>query len=984
MSTDTAGNAGTGTLASRFVEAPVGAGDSQAAEKLDALEQQAAENSELAALAAVLKVPAVRDVVLGTLAGSAYLGGLMQRDCLRLQRILTSAPEQYFETLARDVRVAVEGAASITEAMKLVRVFKSEVALLTALADLGGVWPVMTVTGVLTATSDAALQSAVRFLFRQAIAKGEWLDSAPDAAERSGYIVLGMGKYGAHELNYSSDIDLIIFYESARAKLRPGLESQQFFVRLTRDLVKINHERTADGYVFRTDLRLRPDPGATQIALSTDAALHYYEAFGQNWERAALIKARACAGDQEAGRALLDELAPFIWRKYLDYAAIADIHAMKRQIHAFRGLGGIGVAGHNVKLGRGGIREIEFFTQTQQLIAGGRQRELRIRPTLAALGALTARGWIKENVRADLERAYLYLRRIEHRIQMLADEQTHQLPEDEAALQRFALFAGYPSLAAFSEALVHQLETVQTHYAALFEDVPELTSGGVNMVFAGEDDDPDTVAALQRMGFQNPSAVLSIVRGWHAGRYAAVRSPRSRERLTEVQPLLIAALGETADPDRAITSFDRFVAELPTGVQLFALLRANPGLLRLVADIMGTAPRLARILSRRRRLLDAVIDPKTFNTLPTAAELDKVISTEVGMASDAQDALDRARVVGSEQAFLIGVRVLSGTINANQAGFAYAVLAERIIGVLQGFVDLELARAHGNVAGGAAVVLAMGKLGGREMTAASDLDLIVVYDYAADAVQSDGARPLAPSQLYARKTQRLVTALSAPTAEGTLYEVDMRLRPSGQSGPVATQLASFIDYQTKEAWTWEHMALTRARVISGPPNLRGKVEAAIDEVLLRPRDRAKIATDVRDMRERIAKEKGTENIWELKQVRGGLVDLEFIAQHLQLVHAHEHPEVLDQNTAAAFRKLAKAGALSIEHAEMLIPATELIHDLTQVLRLCLEGPFDPATAPNGLKELLARAGDAPSFAALEIRLKETLAGVARLFDELIV
>ena len=983
MSTTTGAVAVPHSLMARIVETPFVPADSRAHDDVAAMLQTARADTTLAALADALENELVRKLVAGTLAGSPYLGRLMQRDLANLQRILTTAPEQHFEDLSREVRTRVDTAASIGDAMRALRVFKSEVALLTALADIAGVWPVMTVTGVLTATSDAALQSSVRFLFRQAIAKGDWLDAVEGAAERSGYIVLGMGKYGAGELNYSSDIDLIVFYETERAQLRPGLEPQNFFVRITRDLVKLMHERTVDGYVFRTDLRLRPDPGATQVALSTAAALHYYEAFGQNWERAALIKARAVAGDQEAGRLLLDDLAPFVWRKYLDYAAIADIHAMKRQIHAFRGLGGIGVAGHNVKLGRGGIREIEFFTQTQQLIAGGRQRDLRIRPTLAALVALRERGWIKENVRADLERAYLYLRRIEHRIQMVADDQTHQLPESEAALESFARFAGYPDLAAFSAALIAMLETVQTHYAALFEDVPELTSGGVNMVFAGEDDDPDTVAALQRMGYHNPGAVLAIVRGWHAGRYAAVRSPRSRERLTEVQPLLISALAETADPDRAITSFDRFVSELPTGVQLFALLRANTGLLRLVADIMGTAPRLARILSRRRRLLDAVIDPKTFNTLPTAAELDKVISTEVGMATDTQDALDRARVVGSEQAFLIGVRVLSGTINANQAGLAYAVLAERLIGVLQGFVDLELTRAHGNVAGGGSVVLAMGKLGGREMTAASDLDLIVVYDYDPAVMQSDGGRPLAPSQLFARKTQRLVTALSAPTAEGSLYEVDMRLRPSGQSGPVATQLASFIDYQGKEAWTWEHMALTRARVISGPPRLRAAVEAAIDEVLLKPRDRAKIAADVRDMRERIAKEKGTRNIWDLKQVRGGLVDLEFIAQHLQLVSAHAHPEVLDQNTAAAFRKLAAAGVLTADQAEVLIPATELIHDLTQILRLCLEGSFDPAAAPKGLKELLARAGDAPSFAALELRLKETLAAVERLFDELI-
>lgn len=979
-----AADATTLPLHRRISATPNAEGDARVLAELADFAKVAAEHAPVAHLTGLLDEEKTRRLLAGVIAYSPYLRSLLVRDPERTLRLLATSPEARFQQLMREVDARMRVAQTMPEAMRALRVFKTEVALLTALADVGGIWPVMTVTGVLTAASDAALGAAVRYLFRQAVAKGEWRDDGDGVADRSGYIVLGMGKYGAGELNYSSDIDLIVFYDLQRLKLREGLEAPGFFVRMTRDLVKLMQERTAEGYVFRTDLRLRPDPGATQIALSTDAALHYYESFGQNWERAALIKARPVAGDVEAGNALLAELAPFIWRRHLDFAAIADIHAMKRQIHAFRGLGEIGVAGHNVKLGRGGIREIEFFTQTQQLIAGGRQHDLRVRQTLVALRGLAERGWIKENVRADMEHAYLFLRGIEHRIQMVADEQTHSLPTAPTDLDAFARFAGYADLSQFSEALVAQLRTVQKHYAALFEDMPELTPSGANMVFAGEDDDPDTVEALARMGFKQPGTVIATVRGWHAGRYAAVRSARSRERLTEVQPRLVAALSETADPDRAMASFDRFVSELPTGVQLFSLLRANPGLLRLVADIMGTAPRLATILSRRRRLLDAVIDPRTFSTLPSAAELDKVISTEVGMAADVQEALDRARVVGSEQAFLIGVRVLSGSINASQAGGAYALLAERLVGVLQGFVELELHRQHGHVPGGGAVVLAMGKLGGREMTAGSDLDLIVVYDFDESAAQSDGARPLPPSQYYARMTQRLVTALSAPTAEGRLYEVDMRLRPSGQSGPVATRLASFVEYQASDAWTWEHMALTRARAISGPPVLRSKVEAAATAALRKPRDRSRVAADVREMRERIAKEKGTSDIWDLKQVRGGLVDLEFIAQYLQLVTAAELPSVLDQSTAGALRKLAAAGVLAPGHAEILVPATGLIHNLTQIQRLCVEGRFEPAAAPQGLKELLARAGDAPTFEALEGQLAELLAQVHRIFDEIIV
>jgi glutamate-ammonia-ligase adenylyltransferase len=381
-------------------------------------------------------------------------------------------------------------------------------------------------------------------------------------------------------------------------------------------------------------------------------------------------------------------------------------------------------------------------------------------------------------------------------------------------------------------------------------------------------------------------------------------------------------------------------------------------------------------------VLDAVLTPGFFGAVPSEAELKQIIAAELEGATDFQDVLDRARRIVHEQAFLIGVRVLTGSIGAAQAGGAYAQLAECMIGAIQAEVEREMARSHGRVPGGAMAVVAMGKLGGREMTAASDLDLIVVYDPAASL--SDGRKPLPPTQYYTRLAQRLLSALTAPTAEGNLYEVDMRLRPSGQKGPLATQLSSFIGYQQSEAWTWEHLALTRARVVSGPPALRAAVEKAIRDVLLKRRDRAKTAADVRDMRARIEKEKGTKDVWDLKQVNGGLVDLEFIAQYLQLVHAHAHPEVLSTNTVAALVNLASAGLLPAQAREALLPAARLYHNLTQVLRLCLDGPFLPDRGAEGLKTLLARAGEAPDFAHLAADLVARQAEVARLFKELVV
>ena len=942
------------------------------------LAQRCADEPSLGALGQLIAEPAVKNLLLGIFGASPYLTDLISRHPAALAEALTVAPEEHFSALVSRMRSATAAATTMADAMGELRLFKTEVALLTALCDLGGVWPVMDVTGHLSEAADVAVTAAVDFLFAQARARGDWL--APNPA---GYIVLAMGKHGAFELNYSSDIDLIVFYDLARVRLRSGLEVQHFFVRLTRDLVRILHERTEHGYVFRTDLRLRPDPGATPLAMSTEAAFNYYETVGQNWERAALIKARPIAGDFAAGQDFLNNLVPFIWRKYLDFAAIADIHAMKRQIHAVRGFGQVAVAGHDIKVGRGGIREIEFFVQTQQLIAGGRQSELREPDTLGALERLEARGWIKPEVRRELDEAYRFLRTIEHRLQMIADEQTQTLPTDPAKLEALARFSGFANAQEFSARLKAELERVQEHYVRLFEHSPVLTSGGANMVFAGEADDPGTLRALAQMGYKRPEAVITGVRAWHHGRYPAVRTPRARELLTEAQPLLIEALANTADPDQAFLGFDRFLAELPSSVQLFSLLKQHRGLIELIATIMGTAPRLARILSRRPRLIDAVLAPGFFGTVPTAEDLSGIVAAELEGGPDFQSALDRVRPVGHEQAFLIGVRVLTGTISADRAGGAYALLAEVLIQAMQDAAEREMHRAYGRVRNSAACVLAMGKLGGREMTASSDLDLIVVYDYPPDVQLSDGLKPLSAIQYYTRLTQRLISALASQTAQGNLYDVDMRLRPSGQKGPVATQLSSFVDYQRGEAWTWEHMALTRARVISGPAELRQAVESAIRQTLTLRREPAKIAADVRDMRTRIEKEKHTGDIWDLKQVRGGLVDVEFIAQYLQLVHAARHPEVLSTNTGTALANLARAGLLPAEAADALLPAARLYHNLTQVVRLCLDGPFEPGQAPDGLKSLIVRAGQAPDFARLEADLRARQAQVLTLFDELI-
>jgi glutamate-ammonia-ligase adenylyltransferase len=856
---------------------------------------------------------------------------------------------------------------------------KSEISLLIALADIGGVWPVMQTTRALTQTADTAISASVKFLLAQAVRQGKLAPSAASSEAGTGYVVLAMGKMGAFELNYSSDIDLIILFDPTAPALLPDTEPSTFFVRFTRSLVKLLQERTPDGYVYRVDLRLRPDPASTQIAMSMPAALDYYESAGQNWERAALIKARPCAGDIAAGEAFLKNITPFIWRKYLDYAAVADVHAMKRQIHAYRGHNEIAVEGHNVKLGRGGIREIEFFVQTQQLIAGGRHPELRDRRTLTTLAQLTEDGWVDAEARADLTACYCFLRTVEHRLQMVNDEQTHTLPSERDELDRFARFLGYPDRDAFAEAFIARLRTVQQHYAKLFEGAPTAAAQQRTLNFPQDADDNETLDNLVALGFRKPLEVSATVRNWLAGGPKPLKSPFVREHLQELVPFLLEQLARSENPDAAVIAFDRFLSGLQGGGRLFLLLRQNPDLLAIVALTLGNAPRLADILARYPQSMDAMLDPAFFGALPDEEKLSTELTRSIAQSASNEDFLDRIRMFGQEHMFLIGARILSGTVSAQQAGEAFARLADVLVRALSQTVKDAFEAAHGRIAGQRVALVAMGKLGGREMTATSDLDLIIIYAFDEDHPESDGARPLYGAQYFARLTQRFISALTTQTNYGALYHVDMRLRPSGRSGPLATSLNAFSSYQETEAWTWEHMALTRARVIAASPGFGERVESAIRNVLIRQRDAESVAVDVVDMRAAIAAEKNDKDRWDLKYAAGGLVDLEFVVQYLQLVHAADKPEILDTSTVRVLEKASRLGLLSREDAEVLRPAAQLYHDLTQILRLCLPGPFDPKSAGAELLGLLARAADLPDFATLDAHLADTQAKVRASF-----
>ncbi len=878
---------------------------------------------------------------------------------------------------------AGSGAAPDAVAARLRRL-KRSVALTVAVADIADAWPLDRVTGTLSRFAGTCLDAITDAILLQLERDGQLaLGGDPQAA---GFTVLGMGKLGAGELNYSSDIDLILLYDREAPALAGNEQIPRHFVRASRLLVQLMSEASVDGYIFRTDLRLRPDPGSTPLAMSAQAAELYYESVGQNWERAAMIKAHPVAGNLAVGAEFLAALRPYIWRRHLDFAAIHDIHSIKRQIDAHRGGGTVKVAGHNVKLGRGGIREVEFFAQTQQLIFGGRNPALRLRGTCETLRALAAAGHVEPRAADELIVAYGFLRRVEHRLQMVDDRQTHSLPEDEAGLAAIATFLGYPDRPSFEAEMLATLRCVEGHYARLFEEAPSLAGPGGNLVFTGTDDDPGTLETLRALGFKDASAAAGIVRRWHHGRFRSTTSARARELLTELMPALLKALGETASPDQALLNFDQFLGNLPAGVQLFSLFKSNPALLELVATIMGSAPGLAAQLARRTVLLDSVLSPAFYDRLPPAADMTADLTRTLAQVDDEQDILDAARRWTNDRRFQVGVQQLKRIVRPAEAGLAYSDVAQATISALCDRVEKRFAQAHGMFRGQRFAVLGLGKLGSREMSATSDLDLIFVYDIPPDLNASDGPQPLGPIQYYTRLSAKIVTALTALTNEGALYEVDMRLRPSGRAGPLANSLDGFESYHAQSAWTWEHMALTRARVIHGPQELVERLRGIILGTLCRPRDPEALLRDVADMRDRIARHAPPKSPWDFKHLPGGLFDIDFVAQYLALRHAAARPDILDPHPAEVLRRAADAGLLDSTDAERLCAARLLMSDVQSLLRLTLNGDeasFDETKAPEGQQRLIAQTQDVPDLAALRARIEAEAKSARAIYERIV-
>lgn len=910
---------------------------------------------------------------------SSYLAALARRDPARLAALLEDDPDARLQDILR--RTAEAALGDVASATPALRRLKAELHLLTALCDLGGVWDLDAVTGALTRFADAAVAAALAVAARAELEAGRLTRlGAGEEGPVPGWFCIAMGKQGAFELNYSSDIDVSVFFDPDRLPLADGVEPEAFAVRLTHRVAELMQGRTSDGYVFRIDLRLRPDPSSTQPAVPVPAALEYYESVGQNWERAAFIKARACAGDMTAAADFLAELSPFVWRKHLDFAAIADIHSIKRQIHAHKVDERVSARGVDLKLGRGGIREIEFYVQTQQLILGGRNPALRSRRTFDALQALVEAGHVEPQTAQEMADGYRMLRAVEHRVQMIADEQTHRLPEADGERKKIAALAGYERLQSFDAAITRTLKAVNRRYGELFPEEEPLSSRFGSLVFTGVDDDPETLATLKRMGFANPVQVSQTIRSWHHGRIAATRTERGRELFTRLAPRLLEAVQATGAPTEAFNRFVDFFSRLSSGVQIQSLFLAQPELFELVVQVMAFAPRLATILARRPAAIDAMLDTAFFHAMDPAEDR-RVMETAVGRADGFEAVMDAVRRVRREQAFRIGVQVMSGAASAETAGRAFADLADLCIAVLARAALAEVERVGGAFPGEVAVV-ALGKCGSREMSAGSDLDLMTLYR-AHDPAAASATKGWDAATVYGRFTQRLIAALSSQTAEGGLYQVDMQLRPSGTKGPVAVSMAAFDSYYSGEAETWEFLAMTRARVVwASSEGFADAASQALEGALRRPRDRGAVAADVREMRELMARERPPKGEWDLKLSPGGLVDIEFAAQFLQLAHAAEGGP-LAANTAEALAAIEAAGLAPRPALDALRTAWRLQQDLTQLLKVALEGDADPAQEPKAFRALLARAGGVRDFRALRARLGRAQAAAHAAYEEIV-
>lgn len=831
-------------------------------------------------------------------------------------------------------------------------------AALLAIGDLAGAFPLARVVGELSSFADRALDRAIRTAIAERTGEGS----------SAGMIALALGKQGAGELNYSSDIDPILLYDPQCLPRRVTDDPGDAANRYARRVVALLSENTSEGYVLRVDLRLRPASEISPLAVSKGAALAHYQGAALAWERAAFIRARAASGDIAAGEAFLEEIGPFVWRSHLDFGAIEEIRELTRRIReSYDGPRIVG-PGFDLKRGQGGIREIEFFAQTHQLIHGGRDRSLRLRGTRAALDALSFAGRISPEDAAILGAGYDRLREVEHRLQMVNDRQTHSLPEG-AALDGVARLDGL----ADGAALVAELTELTQRTGSIYEQLIGARAKPAPVV----SETSDLASRLAAFGFAEPEALSRRIEGWSEGRFSCLRTPQALSAFAQLRPALIAAMAASDDPMRAITRWESILERVPSAITLFQLLAAQPLLLNRLVATLTLAPALSDELARRPELLDTLLDR---DALDLPGDVPAIMARMEAKAArrDYEALLDAIRVVTGEIRFALGVQLIEGLADPLKIARALSRLAEAALALAIRETVREFESKHGQIAGGELLVLGLGRLGGGALTHASDLDMVYLFtgDFAA---RSDGERPLGATQYFNRLASRVSAALSVPTAQGALYEVDTRLRPQGNQGPLAVSCEAFAKYQREAAWTWEHMALARARVLAGSDAARCALEAILADVVRAPRDKAALRNAVVTMRGEMARHKRPGGPLDAKLLRGGLVDLEFVVQFLQLRGetaagtslAQTNPAALDPDLSIAIAALVETGLLLPE----VIAAHELMSRMLVAGRLLAPGGNEPPAC--GAKALAQTCGFDTYDALLQAfgQARRSIAGV---------
>jgi len=841
---------------------------------------------------------------------------------------------------------------------------RERLALATALAigDLAGAFPLARVVRELTAFADRALDRAIRTAIKERT--GE--------ESSAGFVGLALGKQGAGELNYSSDIDPILLFDPDRLPRREKDDPGEAAQRYARRIVRLLSETTAEGYVLRVDLRLRPASEISPPAVSVASALAHYQGQALAWERAAFVRARPAAGDIALGEEFLAATRPFVWRRHLDFGAIAEIRRLTKRIREEHEGPPRPGPGFDVKRGRGGIREIEFYAQTLQLIHGGRDPSLRVLGTREALDALAAAGHVAEEDARVLGEGYDRLRVVEHRLQMVHDRQTHSLPESAEALDGIARLDGLED----GPALVAQLDELTAATGAIYdalirEDEPPAPPAPAPAPAPEPVRDPAERSA-------RAAQLAERIEGWRDGRYQSLRSPQALAAFDAVAPTLAVAFLEADDPERALVRWESVLDRASSAINLFHLLKARPDLLERLISALTLAPVIADELARRPELLDILLD-RDAPGLPRSVEAIMQRISSAAAREDYEALLDAIRVVTGEVRFALGVELIEGRADPLDVAASLSLTAEAALKLAHEATAEEFAKAHGRIDGNELLVLGLGRLGGGALTHASDLD--IVYLFTGDfSERSDGPRPLGATHYFNRLASRVGAALSVPTAEGALYEIDTRLRPQGAQGPLAVSCEAFAKYQREAAWTWEHMALARARVLVGSEEARSEVEALIRDVLFRPRDPEDLRESVLEMRDTMALHKTPGGELDVKLLRGGLVDFEFLVHYLQLrggrALAEAHPQAFSADLGRAIPALVGAGLLPEGFREDY----DLMTRLLVAGRLLAPG----ANEPSPLAALaLAQACRQDDYASLLRALGQARQRVAETWDAIL-